>query len=374
MFRLISIALLLLLVTNKATAGISLHPIWQFQQSGQSFYKTPIIHQDKVIFLSKNKQITAVAEDDGKVLWQKQHDDEIWGQSIHAGKEFVYYGSKNKEICAITLETGNAAWCSKLEKNMQRAPLEDRQRVYVVTAELGPELPGDRTKGGAIYALDKNSGKQLWRIDTNNYSMQSPIIKDNVLYVAGSYYDPKIDVEEGGPVSITAINTNNAQMKWRFTSEDGFIKSLYAHKNFLAFIGYQDFVSVLDTRSGELLWKKDTGNWVPAVSGFEDVIYYGSANTNVHAWNVANGADIWKHNIGGASFNYALGAPVRIGNYLAFLSQRGWLSILDAHTGNLLLQDQLGILSYIGLNASGETIIIGDSEGVVHAYRIDGLS
>ena len=369
MLRLVSITLLLLFVSCKAIAGISLHPIWQFQ-SDRPFFKAPIIHEGKVIFLSKDKGITAISASDGKVLWHKNHDDGIWDLSIYAGGGFLYYGSKNKNVCAIELDTGNEAWCSELKKNMQRAPLEAKDHVYVVTAELGPGLPGDRTKGGQIYALDNTSGEILWEIDTNSYSMQSPIINNGVLYVAGSYYDPEIDVDEGGPVSITAIDISNAQKKWRFISEDGFIKSLYAHNNFLAFIGYQDFVSVLDTSNGRLLWRRDTGNWVPSVSGFNDTLYYGSANTNVHAWNIANGDDVWKYNIGGESFNYTLGSPVRIGDNIILLSQRGWLSVLNAKTGKLELQEKLGISSHIGLNASEGIIVVGDSSGVIHAYQM----
>lgn len=372
MLRLISITLLLSFASCKAVAGVSLNPIWQFQ-SNTPFYQAPIIHQDKIVFLSTASEISAISADDGTLLWRKNHDHEIWNLSLHVKGGQLYYGSKDKKICAIGLETGNDLWCSQLEKNMQRAPLQQQDRIYVVTAELGPGLPGDRTQGGKIHALDKNSGALLWSIDTNSYAMQSPIVKDEVLYVAGSYYDPKIDVDEGGPVSITAIDTQNAQQKWQFISEDGFIKSLYAYENFLAFIGYQDFVSVLDTRSGKLLWRRDTGNWVPSVSGFEDVLYYGSANTNVHAWDIASGAELWKYNIGGESFNYTLGSPIRIDDKLILLSQRGWLTILNAKSGKLLLQEKLSVSAHIGLNASQNLIVIGDTSGTIHAYRIGGL-
>ena len=369
MLRLISIALLLSFVSYKAMAGLSLQPIWQFQND-KPFYKAPIIHKEKVIFLSGDSEITAISAINGDVLWRQKHHDGIWDLSISIGGDLLYYGSKDKQVCALELATGDSVWCSKLAKNMQRAALKVEDRLYVVTAELGPGLSGDRTKGGWIYAIDNTSGEVLWKLGTNSYSMQSPIAKDGILYVAGSYYDPNIDVDEGGPVSITAINLKDAEQQWQFISEDGFVKSLYAYDHFLAFIGYQDFVSVLDTNSGKLVWKRDTGNWVPSISGFQDTLYYGSANTNVHAWNVVNGDDIWTYNIGGESFNYTLGSPIRIGDHVILLSQRGWLSILDANTGNLLMQDKLNISAHIGLNASQELIVIGDSSGTIHAYQM----
>jgi len=371
--RIILVVLLLSLALEKVIAGPLIQPIWQFKQGSQPFYKAPIIHQDKVIFLSGDNDVVSISTNTGQITWRTIEESGIWEQSISTGIDQTYYGAKNKKICALQSTTGEKKWCTNLEKNMQKPPVEYGQRLYVVTAELGPGLHGDKTKGGSIYSIDKNSGKILWGIDTNNYAMQTPTIKDDVLYVAGSYHDPKIDVEEGGAVSITAININNLQTKWRYLSEDGFIKSLYLDGEFLAFIGYQDFVSVLNTGDGKLLWRKDTGNWVPKISGFEDVIYYGAANTNVHAWNIENGNELWRYNIGGESFNYALGAPIRINNKLIFLSQRGWLSILDATNGELLLQQKLDISSHIGLNANRDLGVIGDSEGVLHAYSMNNF-
>ena len=348
-----------------------IQPAWTFKQSSSPFHTAPIIYNNQVIALPKNGSIVAIALDSGKKLWSKSYEKGIWERSLAIGKNNIYYGTRDKQLCALKSKTGREIWCIKLPKNVQRAALEHNNKLYIVTAELGPELHGDKTKSGSIYALDLESGAIIWHRKTNNYAMQSPIIKGSTLYVAGSYDDPSVDIDEGGPVSIIALESDSGNKKWQFFSEDGFIKALYATDAFLAFVGYQDFISGLDAHTGKLLWKRDSGNWVPAISGFEDTIYYGSANTKVHAWNISDGETLWEYNIKKGSFNYTLDAPVRIGENLLFLSQRGDLFTLNARTGEILKHLQTGLTAHIGLATNGEWVVVGDSKGKVHAYKID---
>lgn len=347
-----------------------IQPAWQFKQSDNPFHATPIIYNNQVIALPKNGDIFSLSLNNGKKIWSKNYDKGVWERSLSIGKSNLYYGTKDKKLCAAKAKTGDDVWCINLPKNMQRAPLEYNNYLYIVTAELGPGLNGDKTKSGSIYSIDIESGNIIWHKKTKNYAMQSPIIKNGMLYVAGSYDDPSVDIDEGGPVSIMALDVNQGQTKWEFSSEDGFIKSLYATDDFLAFVGYQDFISVLDIHSGKFLWKRDSGNWVPAIGGYKDIIYYGSANTKVHAWNVTNGETLWEFNINNGSFNYMLDAPIKIDNRLFFLSQRGGLIVLDARTGAIISHNQTRLTAHVGLVTDGNWVIVGDSKGVVYAYNM----
>jgi outer membrane protein assembly factor BamB len=257
---------------------------------------------------------------------------------------------------------------------MQRQPFVSEGSMYIVTAELGPGLRGDKTKGASIYSININTGSINWEAKSNNYAIQTPFAIGNRLYVAGSYDDPLVDIDEGGPVSVVALDNKTGNLEWQYLSEDGFIKSVYATDKHLAFIGYQDFINGLSTKDGKLLWRRDSGNWVPSISGFEDTIYYGSANTMVHAWNIANGKTIWQYNIQNGSFNYVLGAPIRIGDRIIFMSQKGWLIVLDANNGEEILNKKTDVVSRIGISTDGEWVIAGDITGVVSAYNIGSIT
>jgi outer membrane protein assembly factor BamB len=92
----------------------------------------------------------------------------------------------------------------------------------------------------------------------------------------------------------------------------------------------------LDAESGKLIWRKGTGNWVPSLSGWGKTIYFGSANTEVHALGDEDGEPVWRFNIPDGTFNYGLGAPTRIAGELYFLTQQGDIMALNAEEDTML--------------------------------------
>jgi outer membrane protein assembly factor BamB len=374
-FKSIFFSILSILSTHTIAQSTEiLEPEWQIKISDNAFNRSPIIHKDLVIALPNNGDIVLMSLKSGEELWRKHSPVGFWGRSLFASNGIIYFGTKDKSFCSVQSQTGKEIWCIKLPKNIQRQPVEYKGALYIVSAEIGPGLRGDKTKGASIYSINPSDGSINWEAKSNNYAIQTPFALGSDLYVAGSYDDPSIDVDEGGPVSVVALDINNGEKKWQYLSEDGFIKTVYANDTHLAFIGYQDFINGLSTKDGKLAWRRDSGNWVPSISGFEDTIYYGSANTMVHAWNITDGKTIWQYNIQNGSFNYVLGAPIRIEDRIIFMSQKGWLIILNANNGEEILNKQTDVVSRIGIATNGEWVVSGDITGVVSAYNVVGLT
>jgi outer membrane protein assembly factor BamB len=217
--------------------------------------------------------------------------------------------------------------------------------------------------------LDAGTGDFLWMFESHGYILQTPYKYGDAIYTGGSYYNPGIDVDEGGPMKIYALDARDGSPRWVYQAEDGFVKAIYASQEAVTYIAYQDFINGLDSRNGELLWRKDTGNWVPSLSGSEDMVNFGSANTVVYALDMASGESLWEFNIPEGSFNYMLGAPVRVIDDLYFLSQRGDIHALNALDGSSLWSLSTGITARVGLAVSGPWLLIGDQKGRVYAYR-----
>jgi outer membrane protein assembly factor BamB len=100
------------------------------------------------------------------------------------------------------------------------------------------------------------------------------------------------------------------------------------------------------------------------------MLYYGSANTIVHAQRMADGERIWEYNIPWGSFNYILGEPFVTGDQLVFLTQRGHVLALKLKTGELLWSAATDIRSRTGLTLSRNTIVMGDDKGGIRAYQL----
>ncbi len=125
----------------------------------------------------------------------------------------------------------------------------------------------------------------------------------------------------------------------------------------------------MDAATGKEIWRNDAGNWVPTMSGAGDVIYFGSANTRVNAVNVNDGRLVWEFDIPQGTFNYVLGAPVRAGGDVVFLTQLGDIFAVDAVTGAMRWSMSTGLIgARIGLTVSDGWLFFGDAEGLMHAY------
>lgn len=96
---------------------------------------------------------------------------------------------------------------------------------------------------------------------------------------------------------IYTLNSKDASLILMYKSQDRFIKAIYTTKQEVTCITYQDFANGLDAESGKFPWRKDTGNWVNSLSGWEKTIYFSSANTLMQALCTDDGKPVWQFKI-----------------------------------------------------------------------------
>jgi outer membrane protein assembly factor BamB len=305
----------------------------------------------------------------GQVVWEYDPPQRIWDRAYSSNGELILVGTEGGRLIALDVSSGEVRWNEDLGINAQVPPVVTDEVLYAATTFVGPGLEGDPNGRAILFSLDPTSGELLWEFVSQSYILQTPFCYDGTVYTGGSHSDLSVDVDEGGPMRIYALDVENGALKWTYEAEDGFVKAIYASQNSAAYIAYQDFVNGLAAETGVLLWRRDTGNWVPSISGVGEVLYYGSANTVVQALAMDTGETLWEYNIPGASFNYMLGAPQRVLDDLYFLTQRGDIVALNAIDGTELWVMSTGITARVGLAVSGPWMFMGDQDGVVYAYK-----
>ncbi|MBC8258689.1 MAG: PQQ-binding-like beta-propeller repeat protein [SAR324 cluster bacterium] len=343
--------------------------LWEYSAKG-AIDQAPLIRNNTVIAAPSGRALLALDLQNGKQLWNYNPQAGIWSRAFAADKQTVYFGTRKAELTAVNLINGRHRWSVKLGFQLQVRPLIHKGVVYIATTQIGPGLPMQPERKAQLLAFKAGDGTLLWSHETLYYALQTPSIYGNTLYIGGSYFDPKQDIDEGGPMAIQARSIQDGTVKWTYFGEEGFIKTIVAAKKQVAFVGYQDFVTALDTKDGNLLWRKDTGNWVPALTGNREILYYGSANTIVHAQRISNGERIWEYNIPWGSFNYILGEAVVDSERLIFLTQRGHVVGLNIETGNLLWSAETNIRARTGLALAKDTIVMGSDRGGIRAYQL----
>lgn len=141
---------------------------------------------------------------------------------------------------------------------------------------------------GYLYALDAETGRQLWTFETTAGSLFDLTFSNGVVYG---------NEPEG---YICAINIQTRQQKWR--SQLGTLRnSNPAIADSVVYVGNDDgHLYALDEETGQLLWSfKTTKNMAttsPAIAN--GVVYIGSSDGRLYAVDAETGQQKWQSEIG----------------------------------------------------------------------------
>jgi len=339
---------------------------WTYD-AGAPINQVPLRAADVVLVVPSGGPLVALDAQTGSLRWVFDPPRNVWERSYATDGRLVFIGTAGGRLVGLEARNGKPYWERELGIEVQLPPLVHGKLLYVPTTFVGPGIQNNHDGRAKLFVLDASRGTERWSLETENYILQTPTLKGETLYLAGNY-NARDPVEQGGHTRMYALQASDGGVRWTFKSQDGFPKSLYATDSAIAFIGYQDFVSGVDADTGLLRWRRDTGNWVPSLVGRGDNIYFGSANTVVHALEVTSGDILWQHNIEHGTFNYVLGAPVLVEDELCFLTQQGDIMSLDALSGEVRWELSTGVVSRVGMRVSDGWIYIGDENGVLHAY------
>ena len=339
------------------------------QQLESPVHLPPVLTVDQVIATTSDGVIHAYSRKSGELNWRTDQSTRFWDRSLIVTGNGIVVGSSGGFLQAISISDGSVMWITELGTDVQTRPLLVDDTLFVSTTHVGPELENDPHGKAVFFGVDINTGRIKSQRTTENYALQRPAYYDQVIYLAGSYYDPAIEVDEGGPMRVSAIKRDGSSKLWEHKGTEGFVKAIYADDKSVVYVGYQDFVVALNRENGQFRWRRDSGNWTPSLLGSNGVIYFGSATTQVFAISSANGESLWSFNIGGGTFNYLLGEPVLQNGVLYFLTQKGDIYAIDAITGESIRAESTGIDARAGLSVDEKSIVMGGINGSLHLYN-----
>jgi outer membrane protein assembly factor BamB len=246
--------------------------VWRFPASSSAanpFYATPVLTPDgQLIVGGFDKKLYSLNPQTGQSTWQFTGAHDRWYGGVLAVNNMIYAPNADYNVYALNLK-GQLQWTFEADQSIWGAPVSDGTNIYFGSL------------GRKVYAVDANTGKQVWMQVLDGAVLGSPVLGSaNDLFI-GTY---------GG--------------------------TLYA----------------LNTSDGKTLWSKPASSWIwagPVSDGTN--LYVGDANGKLVAFPVSGGAKLWEKDLNGA----IVGSPCIWDGNIVVGTEAGTVYFIDP-TGKLL--------------------------------------
>ena len=161
-------------------------------------------------------------------------------------------GSDIAEVIALDKATGKVRWQTPRETEASRQFSFCTPLVIDAGGKQQLILPGSNV----VQSLHPQSGKEIWRVTYDGYSViPRPIYAQGLVYICTGYDRPSllaIDPTGAGDVTQT-------HLRWQINTNVPHTPSLIAHDNQITMISDHGVVSSVDALTGAELWKERVG-------------------------------------------------------------------------------------------------------------------
>jgi outer membrane protein assembly factor BamB len=331
----------------------SLNTLWTASAGEGSSKRTrltaiPIVYDRKIYTMDAEATIRAISASDGSVLWEiknvptaKSGFDYLHpfntnnvsrngfggGLAADGGKIFAATGFGT--VIALDAGSGTEIWTKRYAIPIREAPTAAEGRVFVVNSE------------SELICLNANDGVQLWSQkglpeNASVLTSASPAVAGNLVFV------PYPSGE------ITAIDIKTGQARWTDSLAKGAINSsataigeaprpVADHEAIYAMSRGGQLIATSRDR-GTRLWTRDIrGSQMPWVAG--DTLFVVDITGKLAALSRRDGKARWVAALPGDG---RWSGPVLAGSRLWLASSKGLLVAVDAASGSIAAQSDLG--------------------------------
>ncbi len=264
----------------------------------------------------------------------------ISGQGLHPDSDC--------DLVCLDTETGKLVWRVQTELHIESSPAIEGDLVVVGCGAI--EDPNDYTKllshPGYVLAVRVSDGKEIWRYDLADPE-SSPALVDGVVYIGSGFNGNAIvalrtetdeELEAQNLERLIWSTPTPYPMTGPVTVAGDLIVAGGGNGNFVfSHPNPAGVVVALDRQSGEVMWKTEIGDsGLGTIAWNDGVLICGSRTGEVLALNPDDGAILWRNDIGGGSPIVA--GPAFTGDKIYISTGNGVLKVLDANDEGKVLE------------------------------------
>lgn len=293
-------------------AGVRL-PTLQWRVALMGHVQDISVGADGTAYLSDEHSAMAMSPN-GSARWRLPLKRAM-GSQVALTEPRVFFGRRDGNVYALERDTGKLLWRFVTAAQVISAPTVAAGRVYVGS--------DDRH----LYALDAETGATLWSFETQRPVRGAAVVDDRHI-VFGS-----------ADRHVYALDINSGLELWRFAADDWIVATpLLIGKRVFVGAGNGDFFA-LDVDTGKPIWRFHSGAkvWFRPAADAQSV-FFGSGDGHLYALDQATGTERWRYRTGAA----AEGAVVLVDGVLYAGSHDFHLYALDSSNGHPLWRLRTG--------------------------------
>lgn len=347
--------------------------VWRTPIPGRG-HSSPTVVGDRVFLATadttqKSQSVLAIDRRNGKPLWETKINQDgfpraIHGNNTHASSTIAsdgerlfitFYNHDSIQATALDLN-GKKVW----QKTVQ--PFNPRRYEYgygpspviyrgsvIITAEYDGE--------SSITALDRLTGKQLWRAPrTANITFSSPV----VAHVGG-----RDQLLISGTDQIASYDPSNGKKLWSTpgTSAATCGTMVWDGGTVFASGGYPkaETIAIRGDGSGEVLWRNNQKCYEQSMMAYNGNVYGLTDGGVIYCWRATDGKEMWKQRLRGPVSS----SPVLAGGYIYWANERGTTYVFKPNPEkfDLVAENQLGDGSFASPAVCGGQLFLRTATG-----------
>ncbi len=179
------------------------HTLWEFK-AGDAILAAPAIAGGKVVFGSYDHFVYALDAVTGRQLWKRDTQGAVVSTPAIADDKVVV-GNRCYDLLGLDLGTGDVAW----KRYIWMSWVESSAALFGGTAYVGS------SDAAAVYAFDAASGRRVWATDVFGWSWGQPAVTAERVYAGTSSQVGYLAHHQG---AVFALDRATGKAVWRFSA------------------------------------------------------------------------------------------------------------------------------------------------------------
>ena len=327
--------------------------LWKFSIPGRGHASPTVVGE--FVFLptadetKKTQAVLCLNRHTGKLIWSKEvnqggFDKDGHQRKSHASPSIASDGERlfvnflnHGTVTTTALDLkGNQLWQQEISKFKTHQGFGASPFLYKDLVIVN----SDNKSGGAVAAMNRKSGKIIWRRDRpKKPNYVSPVVF-NVL--------GKDQLFLSGCNLVTSLEPNTGETLWEVpgSTTECVVTMVTDGKRVFTSGGYpkNHTVAITADGSGEVAWQNSTRVYVPSMIIYQDYAFAVADAGFAICWESATGKEIWKERLGGDFFS----SPVLANGHIYATNVRGKTYVYKADPNDFktISSNQLGNEAY----------------------------